>query len=445
MGNALTLTADVTECNPTWIKWYKGDTDHEITKAAGQKSYTIPAGQMQNDDQYIVRANFEGDGLTGNLKYTVVIKEMSGQLAGGMMKSGDGGQTITGNTQYTITLPEGEIFKKQDSGKVSLADLSDQYDVSIELELDEAMLDVTVTQAADSTPATMTINFDSIGLQQTPVVAPMEVVVQTASGKTVNLPVSDDIGFEIKLAPTSDKLHMITPDPKTVSYTGQPVAASVAPLDQYTKGFGNIDKIRYATENDVTKATDEVPTDVGQYYVFCDVSEGEQYSAAQGVYVDTFTIQNPVIYLRTHVQNYGWDKKLTPLEVGKTAEIGTTARALRLEAVDVIVPDNYRVAGYAHLENLGDTNVKEVPDPDYDVPDGYVVYRFGTTGQARRLEALCMEVRNYSGNFVKGLTYAVHLQNYSWQGYVRNGSFAGTRGICLRVEAIRFVYNDDEN
>ena len=78
------------------------------------------------------------------------------------------------------------------------------------------------------------------------------------------------------------------------------------------------------------------------------------------------------------------------------------------------------------------------------MPEGYTVYRFGTTGQSRRMEALSMGIVNAKGEYVKGLRYTTHLQNYSWQGYVRNGSFAGTRGMSLRLEALRFAYTADD-
>ena len=60
------------------------------------------------------------------------------------------------------------------------------------------------------------------------------------------------------------------------------------------------------------------------------------------------------------------------------------------------------------------------------VRDGEVV---GTTGQARRMEALII-------NFRGGIKYRAHVQNIGWQGWVSGGSTAGTVDQGLRMEAI---------
>ena len=153
----------------------------------------------------------------------------------------------------------------------------------------------------------------------------------------------------------------------------------------------------------------------------------------------------PTIYFAAHVQNYGWDKKNQVLEPGKTADVGTTGQSLRVEDLAVIVPKDLKVDGYAHVQNVGDMAVKKVESTqDYTIPQDYVAYEFGTTGQSRRVEAVCISIKDPDGQYITGFQYAVHLQNYGWQGYVRNGSFAGTRGMALRMEALRFAYTKDD-
>lgn len=61
------------------------------------------------------------------------------------------------------------------------------------------------------------------------------------------------------------------------------------------------------------------------------------------------------------------------------------------------------------------------------VKDGEVV---GTTGQARRMEALIID-------FPGGIKYRAHVQNIGWQEWVYSGSAAGTVGKNLRMEAVQ--------
>ncbi|MBQ3334220.1 MAG: hypothetical protein IJG85_01250 [Eubacteriaceae bacterium] len=153
----------------------------------------------------------------------------------------------------------------------------------------------------------------------------------------------------------------------------------------------------------------------------------------------------PTLYFAAHVENKGWDQANTVLAPGQSVTVGTTGRALRVEALAVMVPEDFRVIGFAHVQNVGDAAVKEVTtSEDYTIPEGYKAYEFGSTGKARRLEAICVGILDDAGNYVPGFQYAAHVQNAGWQGYVRNGSFAGTRGMALRMEALRLTYADPD-
>ena len=119
--------------------------------------------------------------------------------------------------------------------------------------------------------------------------------------------------------------------------------------------------------------------------------------------------------------------------------MGTTGQGLRVEAIVIMVPENYTIDGFAHVQNKGDMSVNKIETAaDYAVPEGYTAYQFGTTGKAQRLEAICIGIRDANGEYIKGFQYAPHLQNYGWQGYVQNNSFAGAHGMALRLEALRF-------
>ena len=147
----------------------------------------------------------------------------------------------------------------------------------------------------------------------------------------------------------------------------------------------------------------------------------------------------PDIYFAAHVQNKGWDKIPTHLKAGQSVDVGTTGQGLRIEAIVIMVPENYTIDGFAHVQNRGDMAVNKIETAaDYAIPEGYAAYQFGTTGKAQRLEAICIGIRDANGEYIKGFQYAPHLQNYGWQGYVQNNSFAGARGMALRLEALRF-------
>ncbi len=244
-----------------------------------------------------------------------------------------------------------------------------------------------------------------------------------------------------KLPVTADLFKM---DPTEADYTGNPIVPTIT---TETPGVGAIEAVHYYAEGS-QEELGSAPVKAGKYTVKIDVAEGENYRAEKGVEVGTLTIKSqethkPTMYARGHVQNIGWEE-LETLEPGTTKQIGTTGRSLRVEAIDIIVPENYTVGGFAHIQNKGDTAVTEVPadDKEYpaNVPEGYKVYRYGTTGQSLRLESIQLEIKDASGAMLQGLQYETHVQNKAWQGFVDNGSWSGTKGLSLRLEALRFAY-----
>ena len=244
--------------------------------------------------------------------------------------------------------------------------------------------------------------------------------------------------------PTKD---LYTMDPVKAEYTGKTQRPTITPAE----GAGEVDKVSYYLGD---KAVNGEPTEVGSYTVKIDTKASDNYEAAEDLELGTFTIipeksEQPTIYTIGHVENIGWGSdgkgKLEELKPGGTVDMGTTGRGLRVEAMSFIVPEDYKVVGFAHVENEGDVAVKEVKSSkDYKIPEGYVAYEFGSTGKGQRVEAVCVGLQDASGEYVKGFQYAVHLQNYGWQGFVRNGSFSGTRGMGLRMESIRFTYSEDD-
>ncbi|MBR0384440.1 MAG: hypothetical protein IJH61_07120, partial [Eubacteriaceae bacterium] len=249
--------------------------------------------------------------------------------------------------------------------------------------------------------------------------------------------------YRITKLPLSKDLFKM--DPTEADYTGNPI---VPEITTETPGVGEIEAVHYYPEGS-EEELGSAPVAAGVYTVKIDVKEGENYDLAKGLEIGTLTINSqethkPTLYMRGHVQNNGWDAELTEVKPGSETMIGTTGSALRVEAIDIVVPEGYTVGGFAHVQNEGDVTVTEVPADAVDypagVPEGYKVYRFGSTGKGQRLEAIQTEIKDASGALLEGLKYQVHVENKAWMGYVANGSFAGTRGLGLRLEALRFAY-----
>ena len=123
-----------------------------------------------------------------------------------------------------------------------------------------------------------------------------------------------------------------------------------------------------------------------------------------------------------HLQKIGWTGTSSALE------FGTTGQARRLEAVRLSGPATPVAGGIsyeAHVQREG------------WMPAAADGAQAGTTGQARRLEAVRISLTgeaakedNYS------VWYRVHSQTYGWLGWAHDGQEAGTTGLAKRAEAI---------
>lgn len=154
------------------------------------------------------------------------------------------------------------------------------------------------------------------------------------------------------------------------------------------------------------------------------------------------------IFYRVHVQDYGW---LSWTKDGKIA--GTLGYDKRLEAVQVAIfpkgeaPDDsynnilsanensyiqrklYELQYQVHIQDYGWLPTKT---------EGIVA---GTVGENRRLEAICLDLKDkeYSGDII----YTTHVQQYGWLNdlnnrtlWKKNGEISGTVGESMRCEAI---------
>lgn len=132
-------------------------------------------------------------------------------------------------------------------------------------------------------------------------------------------------------------------------------------------------------------------------------------------------IQNKqsVLTYQTHVQAYGWQN-----DVSLGSVSGTTGQAKRLEAIRINVYGAESGIRYrTHVQSYGWQNW---------VYDGE---NSGTTGQAKRLEAIQIELTDDLAEKYD-VYYRVHAETYGWLDWAKNGEPAGTEGLAKRLEAI---------
>ena len=142
------------------------------------------------------------------------------------------------------------------------------------------------------------------------------------------------------------------------------------------------------------------------------------------------------VWYRVHAEDYGW---LGWARDGERA--GTQGFGKRLEAVEVVVlpkgqtPDGYDAAtGAFRTKQLSYTaHVQDVGDTSGCSDSLSKVVRLGTTGRAKRIEALSLSL----GSSVDGgITYSAHVQDIGWQPARSDGAKAGTSGQGKRLEAL---------
>ncbi len=146
------------------------------------------------------------------------------------------------------------------------------------------------------------------------------------------------------------------------------------------------------------------------------------------------------IYYRVHAQSYGW------LGWAKNgAPAGSEGQAKRLEAVQIVIvprgdsapgsvenafyPASVHVSYTVHCQSYGWLGRSM---------DGEVS---GTFGQAKRLEAIRIDLMNTSAQ--GHIVYRTHVQSYGWQNWRQDGEISGTSGQAKRLEAIQIQLTED--
>ncbi|MBQ9936554.1 MAG: Ig-like domain-containing protein [Lachnospiraceae bacterium] len=134
---------------------------------------------------------------------------------------------------------------------------------------------------------------------------------------------------------------------------------------------------------------------------------------------------------RTHVQSYGWQAWKYNGQMS-----GTSGQAKRLEGINIELR-NQAYSGdivyTTHVQKYGWQGKLE--DQSTWKKNGEMS---GTSGEAKRLEAICI---NLTGDMAAkyDIYYRVHAQSYGWLGWAKNGAPAGTAGYAKRLEGIQIV------
>ena len=147
----------------------------------------------------------------------------------------------------------------------------------------------------------------------------------------------------------------------------------------------------------------------------------------------------------THVQSYGWQadkfngmtsgttglgKRLEAIQIyvvpkGMTPSTGTSAVSYVQYGRSASKSDQPGLINYAtHVQTYG--NQQFVSDGSFS----------GTYGEAKRLEAIRIQVNNEALGVDGGVTYHTHVQKLGWQPWVSDGVVSGTTGQAKRLEAI---------
>ena len=129
--------------------------------------------------------------------------------------------------------------------------------------------------------------------------------------------------------------------------------------------------------------------------------------------------KEPSISYTTHIQDIGWQNQVKDGEMA-----GTEGQAKRLEAIKITLKDlsGVKIKYQTHIQDIGWQDWKY---------DGTLA---GTEGQSKRLEAIRIELEE---NDKYSIMYRVHIQDIGWQDWRYDGEKAGTEGQSKRLEAIQ--------
>ena len=138
--------------------------------------------------------------------------------------------------------------------------------------------------------------------------------------------------------------------------------------------------------------------------------------------INRASVSKPSVKYKAHVAMNGWQSYVSD---GATA--GTTGQSKRIEALCISLTDLLGGSGIKYRSHLQEAGWTEWTTSNKMT---------GTTGQSRRMEAIQIELTGKS-SLVFDVYYRTHVENMGWLGWAKNGEQAGTQGGSLAMEAIQ--------
>lgn len=144
------------------------------------------------------------------------------------------------------------------------------------------------------------------------------------------------------------------------------------------------------------------------------------------------------VYYRVHSQTYGW------LDWAKNGEMaGTSDFAKRMEAIEIrLVEKDGKAPGATDTPCVQSLVKYRTHVQSYDWQgwrmEGVTA---GTTGAAKRLESIQIELMNQGAE--GDIEYRTHVQSYGWLDWAKNGEASGTTGKAKRLEAVQIRLTGD--
>ena len=141
------------------------------------------------------------------------------------------------------------------------------------------------------------------------------------------------------------------------------------------------------------------------------------------------------IYYRSHISGGDW------LGWSKNGAIsGTCGYGVKLDGIQIqLVAKDAAAPGNTDFGSIEEEKAVSVAYSGHtqtygNLPEVTNGMTLGTIGQAKRMEAISISLKNTSVD--GGVSYRVHGQTYGWQAFRSDGQLAGTTGKAKRLEAI---------
>lgn len=141
-------------------------------------------------------------------------------------------------------------------------------------------------------------------------------------------------------------------------------------------------------------------------------------------FAQTAAAEENITY-QANVEGLGW---MQPVKDGEI--VGTTGQARRMEALIIEFAGGIKYR--AHVQNIGWQKWS------------YAGEATGTVGKNLRMEAIQIELVGRTLQYYD-VYYRAHVENIGWLGWAKNGEPAGTAGASLRLEALQILLVSKED